>query len=68
MLAQEFIYGFWDNNEQGPTMTETSSQATFSKKTFSSNIKQSNVFSVNNSFKNKPIPNWEIYMDWENDI
>ena len=23
MLAQEFIYGLWDNNEQGPTLTGT---------------------------------------------
>ena len=33
MLAWEFIYGFQVNNEQEPT-TETSSQATFSKKNF----------------------------------
>ena len=23
MLAQDFIYDFWDNNEQGPTLTGT---------------------------------------------
>ena len=34
-LAREFIYGFRDNNEQGSTLTGTSSQATFWKKKLS---------------------------------
>ena len=50
MLAREFIYGFRDNDEQGPTLTETSSQTTFWKKNFLKNVKQSTVFSLNNSF------------------
>ena len=34
MLARLFIYDFRDNNEQGPTWTGTSSQATFWKTNF----------------------------------
>ena len=34
MLAWELIYGLRDNNEQGPTLTGTSSKASFWKKTF----------------------------------
>ena len=26
------------------------------------------VFFFNNSFKNTPRPNWDIQMDWENDV
>ena len=45
MLAREFIYGFRDNDEQGPALTETSSQTTFCKKNFLKNVKQSSFFS-----------------------
>ena len=42
------------------------------KKTFSGKVNQSTVFSINDSFLtlwiNTPRPNWEIHMDWENDI
>ena len=32
-------------------------------------VKQSTVFfSLNDRFKNIPRPNWEIQMDWENDV
>ena len=34
------------------------------EKTFSSNL----FFSLNDSFKNTPRPNWDIQMDWENDV
>ena len=59
MFAREFIYGFWDNNGQELTLTGTSSQATFWKKTFSGNVKESTVFSVN-TIQNTPRPKWEI--------
>ena len=31
-------------------------------------VKQSSFFSLNDRFKNIPRPNWEIQMDWENDV
>ena len=31
-------------------------------------VKQSTVFSLNDSFKNTPRPNWEIQIDWEDDV
>ena len=37
-------------------------------KCFCSQVKQSTVFSINDNFKNTPRPNWEIQMDWENDV
>ena len=34
---------------------------------FCSQVKQS-LFSINDSFKSTPRPNWEIQMDWGNDV
>ena len=38
------------------------------EKTFSNKHKTIYFFSLNDNFKNIPRPNWEIQMDWENDI
>ena len=34
---------------------------------FCSQVKQS-LFSINDSFKSTPRPNWEMQMDWGNDV
>ena len=31
-------------------------------------VKQSMFFSMNDNLNNAPRPNWEIQMDWENDV